>query len=561
MAARLQYMTYIRPGLKKGITLILSLSVLCFSFSCKHKNRHKKNLIETGFSYDEFTEQLDKLIPLADTTNPKKIRDVATDMRFAYFQNDYYPIWLSHGYKPDKIVDSVIKDLEDMRWDGLDPEHYGLANINKLKERLGKKETTLADAIAFDTTLTRAYLSAAKDLLVGRVIPKTVDSLWYHANDSSWNAPIILNDVQSKYVSLNVFRSNVPTYKLLRDEYKHITMLAADSDYITAVNTFKTLDTYNDSAAQSVIRTLVMQAAPWITTTPDDTISEWKQMIMAYQDFAGIKPTGKIDSTTSRFFSTPPDSLLPKLAANMERIRWMQQDFGNMYILVNVPLMQLFFRLNNTNAMHMRVVVGKPSRQTPSLYAKMSNVVLNPQWGVPSTILKQDVLPGIQKNGADYMRKKGLKAYDRKGNVVNVKNINSGNYKNYTYKQPPGDDNALGYVKFNLPNPWDIYLHDTPHRDDFGKRDRALSSGCIRLHHPQEMAIFILSEIEKKQFSQEKLDSIIETHKTQWRVLSNKIPVHIAYLTAFEDTTGTHINFVRDVYHRDGKLMASLTGN
>jgi murein L,D-transpeptidase YcbB/YkuD len=188
----------------------------------------------------------------------------------------------------------------------------------------------------------------------------------------------------------------------------------------------------------------------------------------------------------------------------------------------------------------------------------MSNVVLNPPWGVPPTILKQDVLPGIQKSGNQYMVKKGLKAYDRKGNRVNVSQINASNYKRFNYKQDPGDDNSLGYVKFNLPNPWDIYLHDTPHRDDFGKRERALSSGCIRLQQPQEMALYILAEIEKKRFTKERIDSIIDTHKTQWQVLKNKIPVHIAYLTAFEDSTKTHINFTRDVYHRDGKLMAAL---
>ncbi len=554
-------MTDIHPRLKKGLALLLLLSFTCFTYSCKHKQKRKKNIVETGFSYDEFSETLEKLMPSADTSAPKKIGTTAADMRYAYLQNDYLPIWLSHGYKPDATAEQFITELADIKWDGINPEVYGFTAINKLKDKLGRKETTLADAIAFDTTLTRAYLMAAKDLLIGRIVPKTVDSLWYHANDSTWNAPQLLTDMQVKYTSLNEFRSTVPTYKLLNEEYKRLSALNRDSNFVIANNYVKELSAINDSEAKAQVTSVIMAEAPWITTEANDTISEWKQMILAYQDFIGVKPTGKPDSLTMAYLGMNPDTLLPKLAANMERIRWMQKDFGDMYILVNVPLAQLFFRINDTNAMHMRVVVGKPVRQTPSLFAKMSNVVLNPQWGVPSTILKQDVLPGIQKSGNDYMKKKGLKAYDRAGNVVNVKNINAKNYKRYSYRQPPGDDNALGYVKFNLPNPWDIYLHDTPHRDDFVKRDRALSSGCIRLQHPQEMAVFILSQIEKKKFTLEQLDSIIGTHKTQWRVLSNKIPVHIAYLTAFEDTTGKHINFVRDVYHRDGKLIAKLAGN
>jgi murein L,D-transpeptidase YcbB/YkuD len=208
--------------------------------------------------------------------------------------------------------------------------------------------------------------------------------------------------------------------------------------------------------------------------------------------------------------------------------------------------------------MHMRVIVGKPERQTPSLFAIMANVVINPPWGVPPTILKNDVLPGLEKSGKTYMAKKGLKVYDKEGKRVKVSIINAHNYKSYTYKQDPGDDNSLGYVKFNLPNPWDIYLHDTPHRGDFVKRYRALSSGCIRLQQPQEMAIYILSQIEKRNYTPGKLDSVIETHKTKWEILKTKIPVHITYLTAFEDTTGMHIQFTKDIYDRDDKLISLL---
>ncbi len=551
-------MSDIHPVVKKSITLITLLTILCGAYSCKNKVKHKKNIVATGFSYDEFIEKMEAAVPATDTSVPKKLRNVTLDIRYAYFLNDYNPIWLSHGYKADEAAERFLKELDEVRWDGLDPETYGYTQLTKLKEKLGKKETTVGDAIAFDTSLTRSYLTVAKDLLIGRIVPKKVDSLWYHVNDSSWNAPQLLTDMQVKYNSLDEFKSTVPTYQLLRNEYKQVWTLMADSELRAASISLEGVKSL-DSSAKANITAIINKEAPWITTEANDSVSEWTQMLIAYQNYMGVRPTGKADSTTMNLLRTSPDSLLPKIAANLERIRWMQKDFGNLYIIVNVPLMQLFFRQNGINAMHMRVVVGKPVRQTPSLYAVMSNVVLNPPWGVPSTILKQDVLPGIQKSGNEYMKKKGLKAYDRDGKLVNVSRINAKNYKRYSYKQAPGDDNSLGYVKFNLPNPWDIYLHDTPHRDDFGKRDRALSSGCIRLQQPQEMAVFILSQIEKKDFTQGKLDTIISTHKTQWRVLSNKIPVHIAYLTAFEDTTGKHINFVRDVYHRDDKLISLLS--
>ena len=549
-------MIHIKHSRKTYLSIFLLLTVISLTFSCKRHRKYKKE-IHTDFTYDNFAKQLETVVRPIDTLNKTFYRSIPHNMRYAYQHNDYDPIWLSHGYKPDIAADKFLAELEEMRWDGFNPERYNLAALKKLKDRLGKSETTLAEAIAFDTALTMSYLTAAGDLLFGTITPKKADSLWYHVNDSSWKAADGLTSMQEKYLSLNEFRSKVPTYELLREEYKHYTQLTADGAFNRAISALRDSD-ITGKERQETITAIINKEAPWATTTPNDTLDEWVQLLTAYQDYLAIKPTGKVDSATLKCLTTPPDSFLARIGANMERIRWMQRDFGNIYIIVDVPLMQLFFREGGKNAMHMNVVVGKPARQTPSLYAKMANVVINPPWGVPPTILKQEVLPGLQKSGQAYLDKKGLKVYDQKGKPINVSSINGKNYKRYNYKQAPGDDNALGYVKFNLPNPWDIYLHDTPHRLDFGKRDRALSSGCVRLQYPQEMALFILGTLEKKNFTQEKLDSIIQTHITQWNVLANKIPVHVAYLTAFEDTTGHHIRYARDVYQRDGKLIAMM---
>jgi len=537
-------------------TIFILLCAVSF-FACKHRSR---KIITEDFSYESFSDKLQTLVQPADTTKKLTNTSVLSGIRYAYTLNEFAPIWLSHGYKADKAAELALADLRDMQWDGLDTSRYNLARLLQLRNKLGDKATTLDDAIAFDTLLTRSYLTAASDLLFGRLIPRKADSLWFHANDSAWTAPLALAQMIDKYTPLDSFRSLVPTYKMLRDEYRHYRQLAHDTDLATAMagvgNSIKP-----DSNARKNIITVISKEAPWIHPVPNDSMSDWAQWIQDYQAYMGLRATGKPDSITLAALQTPADTVMDKLAANMERVRWMQRQFGNLYVLVDVPFMQLFFRRDGANAMHMRVVVGKPERQTPSLYAVMTNVVLNPPWGVPPTILKKDVLPGMQKTGEAYLEKKGLTAYDKKGHKVNASRINSKNYRNYTYKQDPGDDNSLGYVKFNLPNPWDIYLHDTPHRGDFGKYFRALSSGCIRLEKPQPMAIFILSDLEKKNFTQGQLDSIIDTHKTQWRILKNKIPVHIAYLTAFEDTTGQHILFARDVYHRDGKLISMLRKN
>ncbi len=547
------------PEFLKNIQVPLFYLLIIGVFIAGCNTHAKKNKLgkPLSFSEEEFSGRLKTLYPAVDTQKKAGIGNIDYNLKLAYQLNEYLPIWMQGSFTPTKSASDFIAELEDVWQDGINPEKYQLTELKKRMGKMGGKETTTNDALALDTMLTRSYLAVAKDLLLGVIVPRKADSLWFHANDSSWAAPKMLADMGTKYLSLNDFRSTFPTYSLLRREFKHYHDLLADANLNAAIGKVvvtKTPDT-NDVANSIYI---IQKELPWYKPEPNDSLDETAQLFSAYQYYFGLRQTGKADTTTLKKLSMPTDTLLQVVGANMERVRWMQQKFGNLYVLVNVPLMELFLRQNGADSMHMRVVVGKPARQTPSLFATMANVVINPRWGVPPTILKQDVLPGIEKTGKKYLAKKGLKVYDRNGKPVNAAVVNANNYRRYNYQQSPGDDNALGYVKFNLPNPFDIYLHDTPHRGDFGKRDRALSSGCIRVQQPREMAVYILAGIEKRNFTRGKLDSIIEKHKTQWQVLKNKIPVHIAYITAFEDTTNSHLRLLNDVYHRDEKLMTLL---
>jgi len=534
------------------IVALLFISVL---FSC---NRHKKPS-PSGVVDESFTDKLQTMLKPVDTTGKKRIGSVAENVRYTYQLDEYQPIWIKKNYSSNDAANRLIQELEDMRWDGFDPERYNVTAIKILKLKIDTtKHNALEDGIAFDTLLTHSYLAAAKDLLLGRISPRKADSLWFHVNDTAWTAPQQLVNSKDHYPSLSEYRSFLPTYTLLRNEYKRYYDLQGDSTFMQALDMAAHFTHANSETVEN-ISYIIRTEMPWLQAADNDTMSEQRQLTLAYQTYFGLQPTGKLDSNTIAHLAMPPAEIMKKMAANMERIRWMQQEFGDTYLVVDVPLMELFLRRNGNNLMHMRVVVGKPERQTPSLNANMANIVINPQWGVPPTILKKDVLPGLQKSGKSYLAKKGLKAYNKEGHVItNVSEINARNYRQYTYRQAPGDDNALGYVKFNLPNPWDIYLHDTPHREDFVKRNRALSSGCVRVQQPQELALFILSEFEKKSYTQGKLDTMIGTHKTKWEVLKNKIPVHITYLTAFEDTTGMHLQFTRDIYQRDEKLISLL---
>lgn len=554
---------YVLPD---SVSLVVILFCISFLVSCSngHKESSKKGVFSSKFpDKEEFASQLHEMLKPEDTTGKKKKgTTIAGYLRLAYHQNDYGPFWFDKKGLTDNAT-AFLKDLREITWDGIDQERYHLAELNKQAELFEKaKQIDVAAVVAFDTTLTAAYLNASRDLLMGIVPPRLVDSLWFHGNDTVWTAPeLLVNQLgkNDKYVPLDSFRSKIPAYGLLRNELERFNKLMVDGKLDSMISILHSTPAAReaDSIVQSVITTVIKTELPWVQTRPDDSLSETQQLLTAYQDYYGIKPTGKADSTTMRYLGTPLSNTTAKIKANLERLRWMHRDIGDLYVLVDVPLMELFLKRDGQNAMHMRVVVGRPERQTPSLGAAMANIVINPPWGVPPTILKKDVLPGITKN-VNYLKKKGLKAYDRKGNVIDATLINAGNYRNYTYKQAPGDGNSLGYVKFNLPNPWDIYLHDTPHREDFPLRYRAKSSGCVRVQKPKEMAIYILSQIEKLNFNNDTLEEMIKTHKTNWKILKNKIPVHIVYLTAYPDTTGKHIRLINDIYKRDSKLISYI---
>lgn len=554
------------PGRKR---LLVPFAILCsFLFglaSCDPgKNKQQSPADAPGsfssetFDAEDFAEQMAVALPAVDTTDSlirsQKIPTLNTALRNSYQDHAYLPFWIDDKGNT-AAAEALLTDLDALRWDGLDTDRYQVSDLrNRL---LHLKKSDIPSLIAFDTSCTKAYLQASRELLFGVLIPRRADSLWFHSNDSSWNAPQLLTKMlgkEQKYPSLDSFRSRIPTYGLLLKEHRRLAALAADTQLTTAKQNIRSL-TVPDSVLDYVIHTEV----PALQPDPNDSLDEKTRLLKAYQDHYGVKPTGKLDSNTLRLLQRSPDTLARLVRANLERLRWLPQQMEQEYVLVNIPMMELFYKENGEDAFRMRVVVGRSSRQTPVLNANMANVVFNPPWGVPPTILKKDVLPGLMKRGGSYLARKGLRAYDSKGRQVDASVINASNYRRYAYRQPPGARNALGEIKFNMPNKWDIYLHDTPHREDFPRRDRALSSGCVRVQKPKEFAEFILSKQEgRTEFDQLLIDSLIQTRKTKFENLQEKIPVHLVYLTAFDSDDRDGVRYLGDIYKRDRKLLALI---
>jgi len=282
------------------------------------------------------------------------------------------------------------------------------------------------------------------------------------------------------------------------------------------------------------------------------------EVMKHFQRRHGLSADGVAGPNTLRALNHSAEDRVKQLAINLERWRWLPRKLGANHVLVNQAGFELFMIKGNKTVDKRRVIVGKPFHQTPMFSGSIAYAEFNPTWTVPSSIAGKEMLPKIRKNPA-YLEDMGYKLYtswSSKAKQANPYAIDwsTVSSKKFPYRivQPPGPRNALGQVKFIFPNKFSVYLHDTPSRNLFSRTGRAFSHGCIRVHKPLEFA--------KKLFSQQgglapsKVVGIVESKKRTRINLKRKMPVHLAYFTAWIDEEGIPL-FFDDVYKRD-KLVS-----
>ena len=457
-------------------------------------------------------------------------------------------LWLNEN-GINKQGSEFLKVLNDLKNDGMDIDQYHTNELVQLsKEVLNNANTQ--NTFSFETKLTNAFLSACRDMLMGSRVNKNKEIK--NANDSLINeADILKLAIKNDQIveAFEYMRPKHPWYKKFREAYIHLSAIQLKGG-LQPITSLKDSMAIGDSSLQIVVLRKRLYSE---IKTPSDTIStkwdmEIQESLKKFQHLNQLKVTGFLDTSTLKKLNTSIDQKLAKLALNMERMRWLKHDFKQPYIWVAIPKMEMDYVENNTIGFNMRVVVGKPSRATPALDANIKNIVLSPPWNVPPTIMREEVVPGIARRGGAYLARRGLKAYDRRGRVVSASAINARNYRNFSIGQAPGYRSSLGEVKFNMPNPWAIYMHDTPHREDFVKSYRAFSSGCVRVHKPKEFATFLLRD--SVQYSYEKIDSICKLRKTVFIPIERNINVHFVYLTTALDSVG-NVMYLKDIYGWD----------
>ncbi|MEO8421677.1 MAG: L,D-transpeptidase family protein, partial [Hyphomicrobium sp.] len=316
---------------------------------------------------------------------------------------------------------------------------------------------------------------------------------------------------------------------------------------------------------------------PMMENVYDDQL---QTAVKAFQSSKGLTPDGIIGNGTRQVLNGGPkpaavsqtnDSKVERILINMERWRWVPVDMGEFHVWDNVP--EFLTRVvKSNNVIHTdEIIVGQPSWPTPVFSADMKTVVFRPSWGVPDGIKSKELAPLLRKSsggagffgifGGGYSAQAVLDAYDLKayanGRQVDPNSIDwsSVDIRRFSFQQPPGPKNVLGDVKFLFPNSHDVYMHDTPERNLFGKSFRALSHGCMRVHEPRRLAEVLLAE--DKGWSSDKVQSMFSSGGEV--ALAKHIPVHVTYMTARVDENGK-LQTYGDFYGLDGRTAAALTG-
>jgi murein L,D-transpeptidase YcbB/YkuD len=247
-----------------------------------------------------------------------------------------------------------------------------------------------------------------------------------------------------------------------------------------------------------------------------------------------------------------PTGHLAQIRMNLARWRWMPRQLGDRYVFVNVPAYQMQVIEGDKRVLAMRVIVGDPMHQTPIFSDEMTTIVFSPNWNVPESIIRKEMLPKLVDDPG-FLQRQNIQVVGTSGEVIDEEAVDwydESAVARLHFRQEPGPTNALGLVKFQFPNPFDIYMHDTPQDALFNKERRALSHGCIRLENPVALAQYVLRD--KREWTNERISAAMNAGHEHVVPLKEHIPVHIGYFTAWVNPDGS-VTYSDDPYKLDQK--------
>jgi L,D-transpeptidase YcbB len=453
------------------------------------------------------------------------------------------PIWIRDGMLTAQAK-SVIARFKNAAADGLDATDYSVPDFGALSSA-----EALADG---DIKLTNSVLTYARHLAAGRIAPTRVSAEVDYGNHTPEPADILrkVADARDIDASLDSFNPPHDGFKALKSK---LAELRANASAPRAEVDDRIPDGHRINPGDKDARVPALRQRLGVKSKTDDLVYDKAlfNAITNVQARADIKPTGVIDSKTLNAVNgpkpVPPTQQVERVIANMERWRWLPRDLGKTYVMVNIPDFTLKVMSNGAMVWTTRIVTGQPgSKATPLLTETMKYITVNPTWNVPPSIINNEYLPALQQDPT-VLERMGLKLEHNRDGSVHI-------------FQPPGERNALGRIRFNFPNKFLVYQHDTPDKHLFAKDSRAFSHGCMRVQNPDKYAEVLLSLANPKDgYTVDRIHKMYGTGEVDIH-LQTPIPVHITYQTAYVDDAGKLV-IREDVYGRDARYYALMKGD
>src|SRR5262245_50985909 len=460
----------------------------------------------------------------------------------AFYQNrNLAPLWLDKGVENARAKAAIAR-LKSADAEGLEAKDYRIPDLS------GTNPDALAEA---DLRLTQTVLTYARHLQAGRFPYNRVSN----NNIELAQQPPDPAEVLTRIADAKDAGKALDEYSPPHEAYKKLKAMLAEMRGKTGGGTAKEI------ADGPLLKPAAAKAQPMedarvpqlrerlgltVTGDPSDLKYDAKlvEAVKKFQKGIDLPATGNLDSKTIRELNGPPRShQLDLIVANMERWRWYPRDLGKAHVIVNQPDYTLKVMHNGTQVWTTRIVIGKPTMATPLLSETMKYITINPTWNVPPSIVHNEYLPALQQDPT-VLSRMGLKVVTNRDGSVHI-------------YQPPGEANALGRIRFNFPNRFLVYQHDTPDKHLFAHDTRAYSHGCMRVQDPAKYAevLFNISR-PTENWTADRIKKTFGTDEQEIQ-LPEKIWVQLTYQSAFVDEAGK-LQIRRDVYNLDSRTLAAI---
>jgi murein L,D-transpeptidase YcbB/YkuD len=501
-------------------------------------------------------------VPAADQPVADKLRDMLGSKSLRYFDRkaeratvekfytarDFAPLWTQGGTLTE-TAKGVIARLKDAASDGLNAADYPTPDF---------AAATTPDALAeADIKLTESTLDYARQAQSGRMHYSQVSGDIQYPEHPTDPAEVLANVTSAKDASAALDSYN-PPQKLYRELKAKLAELRGVNGPVIQIEQGPVLKftapgkKQQAAAAMEDPRVPQLRAKLGVSENADDTHYDAKvaEAVRKFQESVELRPTGVLDDQTVRAINSPKrDKQIDTVVVNMERWRWLPRDLGapaigDAYVILNIPDYTLKVMQHGAQVWTTKVVTGKPGiHATPLLTETMKYITVNPTWNVPPSIVYGEYLPALQQDPT-VLERMGLRLDRNPDGSVHI-------------SQPPGEANALGRIRFNFPNKFLVYQHDTPDKYLFAKDERAFSHGCMRVQNPDQYAAVLLGITEPNEhYTADKIRSMYGHSEIDLK-FPTPIPVNITYQTAFVDDAGK-LQLRKDIYGRDATMLAML---